>query len=79
LPPPGFENEIRSYYLEKDNIQGVIDHARKLMDKEAGLNKDDEGGARWNADSIGSLTAGAKLSLQVRPIFLVKEIRQLIR
>lgn len=36
------------------------------MDKEADAEDEDgEGGDRWNADAIGSLTVGAKLSLKV--------------
>jgi hypothetical protein len=41
------------------------------MSKEADLQDGDEGGARWNDDVIGSLTAGAKLSLKVEyPAYL---------
>lgn len=64
-PPSGFKTEINSYYLMADNIQNVILHARRLMDKTAALDKGQQGGASWDADAIGSLTAGAKLSLEV--------------
>lgn len=36
------------------------------MERYAEVPHGDEGGARWNADVIGDLTAGAKLSLKVR-------------
>lgn len=64
-PPTGFSNEITWYYLVDDKVQDVIVHARRLMDKTAGLDKEERSGASWDADAIGSLTAGAKLSLQV--------------
>jgi hypothetical protein len=35
------------------------------MDKEADVQNGSEGSARWDSDVIGSLTAGAKLSLKV--------------
>jgi len=67
-PQAGLENEIRHYYLTKGHLKEVIDHARVLMEKEAPRDED-EAEERWDADVIGSLTAGAKLSLKVNHPF----------
>ena len=65
FPPAGLQDEIRHYYYTTGHLREVVDHARALMDQEADVQSRDEGDSRWNADVIGSLTAGAKLSLKV--------------
>jgi hypothetical protein len=65
FPPVGLLDEIRHYYYTTGHLKQVVDHAKALMEKETDMQNGDEGGSRWDADVIGSLTAGAKLSLKV--------------
>lgn len=65
-PPEGLRDEIHHFYFTTGHLKEVVDHARALMEREANMDNGEEGGATWNADVIGSLTAGAKLSLKVR-------------
>jgi len=64
-PPEGLQDEIRRYYYTTGHLKDVVDHAKALMEKEADMQNGSEGSARWDSDVIGSLTAGAKLSLKV--------------
>ena len=64
-PPEGLQDEIRQYYYTTGHLKDVVDHAKALMEKEADMQNAGEGSARWDSDVIGSLTAGAKLSLKV--------------
>jgi ubiquitin-conjugating enzyme E2 O len=64
-PPEGLQDEIRHYYYTTGHLKNVVDHAKALMEKEADVQNGSEGSARWDSDVIGSLTAGAKLSLKV--------------
>jgi hypothetical protein len=64
-PPEGLQDEIRHYYYTTGHLKDVVDHAKALMEKEADVQNGSEGSARWDSDVIGSLTAGAKLSLKV--------------
>ena len=65
-PPEGLQDEIQHYYYKTGHLKDVVDHAKALMEKEADVQNGSEGSARWDSDVIGSLTAGAKLSLKVR-------------
>jgi len=69
-PPEGLQDEIRHYYYTTGHLKDVVDHAKALMEKEADVPNGSEGSARWDSDVIGSLTAGAKLSLKVRRVFI---------
>jgi hypothetical protein len=46
------------------------------MDKEDDQGEEDEGADRWDADAIGSLSIGAKISLKVNhfPVFTHTEL-----
>jgi hypothetical protein len=70
-PQAGLENEVRHYYLTQGHSKEVVDHARTLMEKPAPVNED-EAEERCDADVIGSLTAGAKLSLKVHYSFSLR-------
>lgn len=66
-PPASLEKELEKIYLTDGRLKSVISHARTLVDKEDDQGDEDEGADRWDADAIGSLSLGAKLSLKVRP------------
>ena len=64
-PPGSLKKELEQIYLEGGRLQSVISHAKRLMDKEDDQEEEDEGADRWDADAIGSLSVGAKISLKV--------------
>jgi ubiquitin-conjugating enzyme E2 O len=61
----GFEKELRWFYFDKENLKGVMEHTRALIDKGQVNEKEDPGEEEWNDDSIGSLTMGAIITLKV--------------
>jgi len=71
-PPEGLQDEIRQYYFTTGHLKDVVDHAKALMEKDADMQNAGEGSARWDSDVIGSLTAGAKLSLKVGHCFSLR-------
>jgi hypothetical protein len=73
-PPEGLQDEIRHYYYTTGRLKDVVDHAKALMEKEADVQNGSEGSARWDSDVIGSLTAGAKLSLKVRECSIATQV-----
>jgi ubiquitin-conjugating enzyme E2 O len=73
-PPEGLQDELRHYYYTTGHLKDVVDHAKALMEKEADVQNGSEGSARWDSDVIGSLTAGAKLSLKVRECSIATQV-----
>lgn len=69
-PPESLKSEIEQIYLKDGRLQSVISHAKRLIEKEDDQGEEDEGAARWDADAIGSLSVGAKLSLKVSRLSL---------
>jgi len=71
-PPPGLEKELQHFYFAKGRLETVIDHAKRLIDMDGGGGsstgtgeQEEDSGEIWNAEAIGSLTMGAKLTLKV--------------
>ena len=64
-PPGSLKDELEQMYLREGRLKAVITYARTLMDKEDDEGVEDEGVDRWDADAIGSLTVGAKITLKV--------------
>lgn len=64
-PQESIKDELKQIYITGGRLREVIDHARTLMDKMDDQEEEEEGGESWNADAVGSLSIGAKLSLKV--------------